>query len=187
MRLLVTGGAGYIGSHTVVALVAARHDAMIVDNFSNSHPVVGQRLEQITGSPVPMVELDLRDRDGLNRIFADGEFDAVIHFAGLKAAAESVAKPLEYYENNVDCAFSLVGAMRRHDVHTLLFSSSATVYGPHAPLPYHEDYEPLSPVNPYGQTKVMIERLLSDVARADPRWRIALLRYFNRAVLIPSG
>ncbi len=187
MRLLVTGGAGYIGSHTVVALVSAGHDVVVVDDFSNSHPVVGDRLEQITGMSVPIVELDLRDGEGLERVFADGDFDAVIHFAGLKAAAESVAKPLEYYATNLGCAYSLVDAMRRHDVHTLLFSSSATVYGPRAPLPYQEDYEPLSPVNPYGRTKLMIERMLVDVAEADPRWRIALLRYFNPVGAHPSG
>lgn len=187
MRILITGGAGYIGSHTVVALTAAGHEAVIVDDFSNSHPVVGERLEQIIGSFVPIIELDLRDHDGLDRVFAGNEFHAVIHFAGLKAAGESVVKPLEYYETNLGCTLSLLDVMRRHEVHTLLFSSSATVYGPHAPLPHQEDHEPLTPVNPYGRTKLMIERLLADVARADPRWRIALLRYFNPVGAHPSG
>jgi UDP-glucose 4-epimerase len=187
MRILVAGGAGYIGSHTVVALAANGHETVIIDNFSGSHPVVGARLEQIIGAPVPMIELDLRDRDGLDRVFADDAFDAVIHFAGLKAAGESLAKPLEYYETNLGCTFALLDVMRRHEVHTLLFSSSATVYGPHAPLPNQEDYAPLAPVNPYGQTKLMIERVLRDVAAADPRWRIALLRYFNPVGAHPSG
>lgn len=187
MRILVTGGAGYIGSHAVIPLVAAGHDVAIVDNFVNSKRAVIDRLEQITGTTIEAHTLDLRDRDGLDRMFADGAFDAVVHFAGLKAVGESTSKPLEYYENNLGGTFSLVGAMRDHDVTQLVFSSSATVYGRHAPVPYQEDYEPLEAASPYGQTKVMIERVLTDVARADPRWRIALLRYFNPVGAHPSG
>jgi UDP-glucose 4-epimerase len=187
MRILVTGGAGYIGSHTVVALTAAGHEAVIVDDFSNSHPVVGERLEQITGRSVPIIELDLCDRDGLDQVFAENGIDAVIHLAGLKAPGESVREPLKYYDTNLGSTFALVGAMQRHGVHTLLFSSSATVYGPDAPLPLQEDFEPLSPVNPYGQTKLMIERMLTDLAASNPAWRVGLLRYFNPVGAHPSG
>jgi UDP-glucose 4-epimerase len=187
MRILVTGGAGYIGSHTVIPLVAAGHDVVIVDNFVNSMRAVIDRLEQITASTLEVHELDLRDRDGLNRVFDDAAFDAVVHFAGLKAVGESTSKPLEYYENNLGATFSLVDTMRTHGVTNLVFSSSATVYGQHAPVPYQEDYEPLVAASPYGQTKVIIERVLTDVARADPRWRIALLRYFNPVGAHPSG
>ena len=187
MRVLVTGGAGYIGSHTIVPLVAAGHDVMVVDSFVNSNRGVVDRLEQITGVHIPVVVLDVRDQDGLDRVFADGDFDAVIHFAGLKAVGESAAKPLEYYQNNLGSTFSLVSAMGRHGVTDLVFSSSATVYGRLAPIPYQEDFEPLAAASPYGETKVMIERVLTDVAQADPRWRIALLRYFNPAGAHPSG
>jgi len=187
MRVLVTGGAGYTGSHTVIPLVAAGHDVVIVDNFVNSNPAVIDRLEQITGTTVPAIDLDLRDERGLEQVFAERDVDAVIHFAALKAVGESTAKPLEYYENNLGSAFSLIAAMARHGVSDLVFSSSATVYGPQAPTPYQEDYEPLEAASPYGQTKVMTERVLTDVASADPRWRIALLRYFNPVGAHPSG
>ena len=187
MRVLVTGGAGYTGSHTVIPLVAAGHDVVIVDNYVNSNPEVVDRLEQITSATIPAIDLDLRDEEGLERVFAEHDIDAVIHFAALKAVGESTAKPLEYYENNLGGTFSLVAAMARHDVTDLVFSSSATVYGPHAPTPYQEDFEPLEAASPYGQTKVMTERVLSDVAKADPRWRIALLRYFNPVGAHPSG
>ena len=187
MSVLVTGGAGYIGSHTVIPLVAAGHEVVIVDSFVNSNAAVVDRLEQITGATIPLIELDLRDREGLDRVFATGDVDAVVHIAALKAVGESTSKPLEYYENNLDGTFSLLGAMARHDVTDLVFSSSATVYGEDAPVPYQEDYEPLVASSPYGQTKVMIERILTDVAHADPRWRIALLRYFNPVGAHPSG
>ena len=187
MSVLVTGGAGYIGSHTVIPLVAAGHEVVIVDSFVNSNAAVVDRLEQITGATIPLVELDLRDREGLDRVFATGDVDAVVHIAALKAVGESTSKPLEYYENNLDGTFSLLGAMARHGVTDLVFSSSATVYGEDAPVPYQEDYEPLVASSPYGQTKVMIERILTDVAHADPRWRIALLRYFNPVGAHPSG
>lgn len=187
MRVLVTGGAGYIGSHTVIALLAARHEVEIVDSFVNSKPAVIDRLEQISGSSIDVHRLDLRDRFGLDGILSAGRFDAVMHFAGLKAVGESTARPLDYYENNVGGTLALVEAMAKHDVTTLVFSSSATVYGPDAPVPYQEDHEPLGATSPYGRTKVMIERILTDVAFAEPRWRIALLRYFNPVGAHPSG
>ncbi|GAA1804503.1 MAG: UDP-glucose 4-epimerase GalE [Actinobacteria bacterium] len=187
MRVLVSGGAGYIGSHTVVQLVAAGHDVVIVDSFANSKPAVIGRLEALTGRHLPVHAFDLTDRDKTERLFADEAFDAVIHFAGLKAVGESAQIPLEYYENNLDSTFSLVRAMRRHGVNLLVFSSSATVYGEHAPLPYREDYAPLQSSSPYGRTKVMIEHVLSDVAAADPQMRVALLRYFNPVGAHASG
>ena len=186
MRVLVSGGAGYIGSHTVVRLVESGHDVVIVDNFSNAKPTVLARLEAITGQSIPVHSFDLRDYDKTEHLFASEPFDAVIHFAGYKAVGESVEKPLEYYENNLGATFSLVRAMRRHDVRMLVFSSSATVYGANPPLPMTEDL-PTSATNPYGWTKVMIEQILSDVAAADPKMRIALLRYFNPVGAHPSG
>jgi UDP-glucose 4-epimerase len=186
MRVLVSGGAGYIGSHTVVKLIESGHDVVIVDNFSNAKPTVLGRLEAITGQPIPVHAFDLRDHDKTEHLFASEEFDAVIHFAGFKAVGESVEIPLEYYENNLGSTFSLVRAMRRHDVRKLVFSSSATVYGANPPLPMTEDL-PTSATNPYGWTKVMIEQILTDVAKADPKLRIALLRYFNPVGAHPSG
>jgi UDP-glucose 4-epimerase len=186
MRVLVSGGAGYIGSHTVVKLIESGHDVVIVDNFSNAKPTVLGRLEAITGRSIPVHAFDLRDYDKTEHLFAAEEFDAVIHFAGFKAVGESVEMPLEYYENNLGSTFSLVRAMRRHDVKKLVFSSSATVYGAEPPLPMTEDL-PTSATNPYGWTKVMIEQILSDVAVADPKMRIALLRYFNPVGAHPSG
>ncbi len=186
MRVLVSGGAGYIGSHTVVQLVAAGHDVVVVDSFANAKPTVVGRIEAITGQPLDVRSFDLTDRDKTEHLFAHEAFDAVIHFAGLKAVGESVAKPLEYYENNLDSTFSLVRAMRRHGVRTLVFSSSATVYGAEAPVPMREDL-PTSATNPYGWTKVMQEQVLRDVAAADPAWRVALLRYFNPVGAHPSG
>lgn len=185
MRVLVSGGAGYIGSHTVVQLVAAGHDVVIVDNFANSKPTVVGRLESLTGTHLPVHSFDLLDQDKVERLFAQEPIDAVIHFAGLKSVGESVAKPLEYYENNIGSTFSLVRAMRRHNVHKLVFSSSATVYGVSEP-PFTEDM-PTGASNPYGWTKVMIEQILRDVALADPSWRIALLRYFNPVGAHESG
>jgi UDP-glucose 4-epimerase len=186
MRVLVSGGAGYIGSHTVVQLAAAGHDVVVVDSFANSKPTVVGRLEALTGSHLPVHAFDLRDADKTERLFHDEPIDAVIHFAGLKAVGESVEKPLEYYENNLVATFSLVRAMRRHGVRKLVFSSSATVYGDKAPVPMTEDL-PTSATNPYGWTKVMIEQVLRDVAAADPSWRVAILRYFNPVGAHPSG
>src|SRR6478735_6040708 len=161
MRVLVSGGAGYIGSHTVVQLIAAGHDVLVVDNFANSKPAVVNRLEAITGRHLPVHAFDLRDHDKTEHLFAHEQFDAVIHFAGLKAVGESVEKPLEYYENNLGSTFSLVRAMQRYDVDNLVFSSSATVYGANAPVPMREEM-PTSATNPYGWTKVMIEQVLRD-------------------------
>ena len=186
MRVLVSGGAGYIGSHTVIQLIAAGHEVLIVDNFSNAKPAVIPRLESIAGGHLPVHAFDLRDVDKTEHLFAHEQIDAVIHFAGLKAVGESVEKPLEYYENNLGSTFGLVRAMTRHGVSKLVFSSSATVYGHSAPVPMKEDF-PTSATNPYGWTKVMIEQILRDVAVSQPSWRIALLRYFNPVGAHSSG
>jgi len=187
MRVLVSGGAGYIGSHTVIQLVVAGHDVLIVDNFANAKPTVVGRLEALSGAHLPVHAFDLRDAEKTEHLFAHEQIDAVVHFAGLKAVGESVQIPLDYYENNLGSTFSLVRAMRRHGVDRLVFSSSATVYGDHAPVPYREDYEPLSAASPYGRTKVMVEQVLRDVAEADASLRVALLRYFNPVGAHPSG
>jgi len=186
MRVLVCGGAGYIGSHTVIQLLAAHHDVLIVDSFVNSRPSVIPRLESITGVKLPVHAFDLRDVERTDHLFATEQIDAVIHFAGHKAVGESVAEPLKYYENNLGTTFSLVRAMQRHDVRKLVFSSSATVYGANATVPMKEDF-PTSATNPYGWTKVMVEQILRDVAVPQPEWRIALLRYFNPVGAHPSG
>ncbi len=185
MKILVSGGAGYIGSHTVVQLVAAGHDVVIVDNFSNSRPTVLGRLESLTGTHLPIHAFDLRDYDKTEHLFAAEGFDAVIHFAGHKAVGESVEQPLEYYENNIVSTFSLVRAMQRHGVDKLVFSSSATVYGTDQ-AGATED-RPTSATNPYGWTKVMQEQILRDIAHAEPRMRFALLRYFNPVGAHASG
>lgn len=186
MRVLVTGGAGYIGSHTVVPLIAAGHDVVIVDSFANAKPAVIGRLEAIIGRHVPVHQFDLRDADKTEHLFAHERIDAVIHFAGHKAVGESVEQPLDYYDNNLGSTFALVRAMADHDVTKLVFSSSATVYGENATVPMKEDF-PTSATNPYGWTKVMIEQILRDVAVARPSWRIALMRYFNPVGAHPSG
>ena len=185
MRVLVSGGAGYIGSHTVLQLIAAGHDVLIVDNFANAKPTVVNRLEALSGQHLPVHAFDLRDADKTEHLFAHEQIDAVIHFAGLKAVGESVQKPLEYYENNLGSTFALVRAMQRHHVDKLVFSSSATVYGEHATAPFGEDL-PTSATNPYGWTKVMIEQILRDVAVAEPRLAdraAALLQPGRRAPL----
>ncbi|MEN8704588.1 MAG: UDP-glucose 4-epimerase GalE [Nocardioides marinisabuli] len=185
MRVLVSGGAGYIGSHTVLALVEAGHDILVVDDFSNAKPTVVGRLEALSGRHIPVHAFDLTDADKTAHLFATEEIDAVIHFAGYKAVGESVAKPLDYYENNLGSTFSLVRAMQRHGVHKLVFSSSATVYGTDQ-AGATED-RPTFATNPYGWTKVMQEQILSDIAAADPESRFALLRYFNPVGAHPSG
>ncbi|HXH77234.1 UDP-glucose 4-epimerase GalE [Nocardioides sp.] len=185
MKILVSGGAGYIGSHTVIQLVQAGHDVVIVDNFSNSQPTVVARLEALTGTPLPVHAFDLRDYDKTEHLFAAEDFDAVIHFAGYKAVGESVAKPLDYYENNLGSTFSLVRAMQRYDVKKLVFSSSATVYGTDQ-VAATEDRRTYA-TNPYGWTKVMQEQILTDVAMAAPDLRFALLRYFNPVGAHVSG
>jgi UDP-glucose 4-epimerase len=187
MRVLVTGGAGYIGSHTVVHLVAAGHDVVVADSFANAKPAVMDRLATLTGRELPLYAVDLTDRDKAEAIFAGQQIDAVVHFAGLKAVGESVQQPLHYYENNLDSTFAVLRAMRRHGCHLLVFSSSATVYGSAAPLPYREDHQPLVSASPYGRTKVMLEHVLHDVATVDPDLQVAILRYFNPVGAHPSG
>ena len=185
-KILVTGGAGYIGSHTVVELMAAGLEVVVADNFSNSKPAVLNRLETIIGRRPAFAHLDVRDRAALRRLFGSERFGAVIHFAGLKAVGESVAQPLRYYDNNVSGSVALFESMAEAGVKTLVFSSSATVYGDPHSVPISEDF-PLSATNPYGRSKLMIEDVLRDVAKADPDWRIALLRYFNPVGAHPSG
>lgn len=184
--ILVTGGTGYIGSHTVVELLAAGRQVLIVDNLSNSKASVIERIARICGRRPLFVEADVREGPALDRLFADQRFEAVIHFAGLKAVGESVAKPLDYYDNNVVGSLSLVQAMDRAGVKSLVFSSSATVYGDPQAVPIRED-APLTATNPYGRTKLVVEDLLRDLAASDPDWRIALLRYFNPVGAHRSG
>jgi len=186
MRVLVTGGAGYIGSHTCVQLLNAGHDVVVADNFSNSKRSVLPRIASLGGARPTLVELDLTDAPAVDELFASERVDAVIHFAGSKAVGESVDKPILYYRNNIGATLTLIEAMGRHGVRHLVFSSSATVYGPDAPVPMTEDL-PTSATNPYGWTKVMIEQILTDLATAHPDWRVALLRYFNPVGAHPSG
>ena len=184
--ILVMGGAGFIGSHTVVELLAAGHEVFIVDNLCNSRASVIDRIATIAGRRPGFAELDMRDRDGLRKLFSKQSFDAVLHFAGLKAVGESVSKPLLYYDNNVSGTISLVATMVEAEVKTLVFSSSATVYGDPPAVPVTEDF-PLAATNPYGRSKLMIEDILRDTAKADPQWRVALLRYFNPVGAHESG
>ena len=184
--ILVTGGAGYIGSHTVVEMLAANLEPLILDNFSNSSPRVVDAIERIAGKRPPVVEGDVRDSAGLRRIFDAHPIDGVIHFAGLKAVGESVEQPMRYYENNVAGSLVLFQAMAEAEVFRLVFSSSATVYGDPHSVPIREDF-PLRVTNPYGRSKLIIEDMLRDMAHADPRWRVALLRYFNPVGAHPSG
>lgn len=184
--ILVTGGAGYIGSHTCVELLAAGHEVVVVDSLVNSSEVALQRVQEIAGRPVMFHHVDCCDRAALDRIFAAQPIDAVIHFAGLKAVGESVSQPLRYYHNNVTGTIHLLEAMAAADVKRLVFSSSATVYGDPASVPIREDF-PLSATNPYGQTKLTIELILRDLALADPTWRICPLRYFNPVGAHVSG
>ena len=186
MHILVTGGTGFIGSHTCVALNAAGHDVTIVDDLSNSQREVVDRIEQISGKRPLFVEGDVRDRDLLRRVFEARPVDAVIHFAGLKAVGESVAQPLRYYDCNVGGSIILAEAMAEAGVKTLIFSSSATVYGDPASVPIREDF-PRSATNPYGASKLMVEDVLADLSKADSEWRIARLRYFNPVGAHPSG
>lgn len=187
MRILVAGGAGYIGSHTVLSLLEAGHEVVVADDFSNARPAVLDRLRELAGVEVPCVEVDLTDAAATDTLVAEHRPDAVIHFAGLKAVGESAVQPLRYYRTNLDATFSLLEAMGRHGVERFVFSSSATVYGDHAPVPYVETYAPLAAANPYGRTKVMTEQVLTDHAAATPGLRVALLRYFNPVGAHPSG
>ena len=187
MRILVAGGAGYIGSHTVLSLLEAGHEVVVADDFSNARPAVLDRLRELVGVEVPCVEVDLTDAARTETLVAEHRPDAVIHFAGLKAVGESAVQPLRYYRTNLDATFSLLEAMGRHGVERFVFSSSATVYGDHAPVPYVETYAPLAAANPYGRTKVMTEQVLTDHAAATSGLRVALLRYFNPVGAHPSG
>ncbi|MGH3474702.1 MAG: UDP-glucose 4-epimerase GalE [Aeromicrobium sp.] len=187
MRVLLTGGAGYIGSHTAVQLISAGHDVEIVDNFCNSKAEAVRRIQTITGVEVTVHEIDMRDRVAVGSLISGGDFASVVHLAALKAVGESALKPLEYYDHNMSVTFSLLSAMQEHGLRTLVFSSSATVYGDQATPPFHEDQHPLESASPYGQTKIMTERLLSDIAAADPEWRVAVLRYFNPVGAHQSG
>jgi UDP-glucose 4-epimerase len=184
--ILVTGGTGYIGAHTVVELLAAGHDIFIIDNLCNSKASVIDRIERIAGRRPRFAQLDIRDRGGLRKLFAAQRFDAVIHFAGLKAVGESVEKPLAYYDSNVAGSVTLFDCMAEAGVGTLVFSSSATVYGDPPSLPIREDF-PLSASNPYGRSKLMVEDILRDFTAAQPGRRIALLRYFNPVGAHASG
>ena len=186
MSILVTGGAGYIGSHTAVELLNAGYDVIIADNFCNSHPEVLNRIAALTGKQPVFYEADVRDAAALNNIFSQHNIESVIHFAGLKAVGESTRLPLKYYQNNIAATLTLCEVMQQHNVFDLVFSSSATVYGdPHA-VPINESF-PLSATNPYGRSKLMVEEILRDVAKAEPRWGIVLLRYFNPVGAHVSG
>ena len=185
-KILVTGGAGYIGSHTVVELMADGHDVFIIDNLCNSKASVIDRIERIAGRRPGFAPIDVRDRAALRRLLAEHRFDAVVHFAGLKAVGESVARPLAYYENNVSGSVVLFECLMESGVKTVVFSSSATVYGEPPSVQFREDF-PLSPVNPYGRSKLMVEDILRDVAKTDSGWRVALLRYFNPVGAHASG
>lgn len=187
MAILVTGGAGYIGSHTVVELQNAGYEVVVLDNLANSSRKSLLRVEKITGKKVPFYEADILDREALEQIFAKEPIDAVIHFAGLKAVGESVAKPWEYYHNNISGTLTLVDVMRKHGVKNLIFSSSATVYGDPAVIPITEECPKGQCTNPYGWTKSMLEQILSDIQKADPEWNVVLLRYFNPIGAHQSG
>ena len=185
-KILLTGGAGYIGSHTAVELLNAGYEVLCVDNCYNSSPDALKRVEKITGKPVKFYQNDILDADAIRRIFSENKIDAVIHFAGLKAVGESVSVPLKYYHNNISGTVVLCEAMQEAGVKRIVFSSSATVYGLPKSLPIREDF-PLSATNPYGRTKLMIEEILRDVAVSDPEWSISILRYFNPVGAHKSG
>ncbi len=184
--ILVTGGAGFIGTHTCVELLQAGYEIAVIDNFCNSKPQAIERVKQITGKTFPFYEADLLDRQAVERIFEENHIDAVIHFAGLKAVGESVAKPIEYYHNNIGSTLVLCDVMRKYGCKKIVFSSSATVYGSPKSVPIREDF-PLSTTNPYGSTKLMIEQILRDIYISDNEWSIALLRYFNPIGAHKSG
>lgn len=186
MSVLVTGGAGYIGSHTLIALCKAGLEPIVIDNLLNSKQVSLERVEAITGKKIKFYEADVRDEKILDKIFFENSIDSVIHFAGLKAVGESVQKPLEYYDNNLQSTLSLCKVMRSHNVKRLVFSSSATVYGMAKIMPLTEEME-LGAINPYGRTKLFIEEILRDLFASDPEWSIALLRYFNPIGADESG
>ena len=187
MQILLTGGAGYIGSHTIIELDKAGHSVVVVDNLVNSKEEAIRRVEKIIGKPVPFVKADVRDRAAMEEIFKTYSIDAVIHFAGLKAVGESCEKPLEYYENNMNATFVLLDVMRKNGCKNIIFSSSATVYGDPAQIPITEACPKGHCTNPYGQTKSMLEEVMIDVQKADPEWNVVLLRYFNPIGAHKSG
>lgn len=186
LAILVTGGAGYIGSHTCVELLNANFEIVVVDNFDNSKPEALKRVQELTGKSVKFYEVDLLDREGLEKVFSENTIEAVIHFAGLKAVGESVSIPLRYYHNNITGTLILCEVMQKFNVKNLVFSSSATVYGVPEEVPISEEF-PLSATNPYGRTKLMIEEILRDLYVSDNSWSIALLRYFNPIGAHESG
>ena len=188
MKILVTGGAGFIGSHTIVELYHAGHDVVVVDNLCNSSRESLKRVAELVGvTEIPFFEADIRDRAVLDRVLTEYPCDACIHFAGLKAVGESVAKPWEYYENNISGTLVLLDVLRQHGCKNLIFSSSATVYGDPAVIPITEECPKGHCTNPYGQTKSMLEEIMMDIQKADPAWNIVLLRYFNPIGAHPSG
>ncbi len=187
MRVLVTGGAGYIGSHTAILLIEAGYDIVIFDNFSNSSKESIKRVEKIVGKKIPLVEGDIRDRDAIREAFRNYKIDAVIHFAGLKAVGESVEKPLEYYENNICGTLNLCYVMREFECKSIVFSSSATVYGDPKSVPIREDFPVGGVTNPYGRSKLFIEEILRDLYTSDSSWKIVILRYFNPVGAYESG
>lgn len=188
MKILLAGGAGYIGSHTAVSLLESGHEVVVVDNYSNSCPEAIKRVEEITGKKVALYEADVRDGAKLTEIMrAEAPIDSVIHFAGLKAVGESVQKPIEYYRNNIDTTLTLLESMRETGVHQIVFSSSATVYGEENEIPYVETMQRGTCSNPYGWTKAMMEQILEDAAKADAELSVVLLRYFNPIGAHPSG
>ena len=188
MAILVSGGAGYIGSHTCVELLAAGYDIVVADNYYNSCPEALARVKKIAGKDFRFVEADMTDKDAVEKIFAENEdIDCVIQFAAYKAVGESVSKPIEYYSNNLNCTLNILDVMRRYDCHNIIFSSSATVYGDPASVPIREDFPVGGTTNPYGTTKVFTERILTDCCHADPELNVALLRYFNPIGAHPSG
>ncbi|MBQ7599790.1 MAG: UDP-glucose 4-epimerase GalE [Clostridia bacterium] len=187
MAILVTGGTGYIGSHTVVELMQSGYDVVVCDNLSNSSPISLDRVAEITGKKPVFYEADIRDREAMNEIFENEKIDSVIHFAGLKAVGESVQKPWEYYENNISGTLILVDVMRKHGCKNIIFSSSATIYGDPAFVPITEDCPKGQCTNPYGWTKSMLEQILTDIQKADNEWNVVLLRYFNPIGAHKSG
>ncbi len=187
MAILVTGGAGYIGSHTVIELQNAGYDVVVMDNLSNSSEVALERVQEITGKPLTFYKADILDREATEEIFAKEKIEAVIHFAGLKAVGESVQKPWEYYNNNITGTLILLDVMRKHNVKNIIFSSSATVYGEPEKVPVTEETPKGSCTNPYGWTKSMLEQILTDIQKADPAWNVILLRYFNPIGAHKSG
>ena len=187
MAIFVTGGAGYIGSHTVIELQNAGYDVVVMDNLSNSSEVALERVQEITGKPLTFYKADILDREATEEIFSKEKIEAVIHFAGLKAVGESVQKPWEYYNNNITGTLVLLDVMRKHNVKNIIFSSSATVYGEPEKVPVTEETPKGSCTNPYGWTKSMLEQILTDIQKADPSWNVILLRYFNPIGAHKSG